>query len=502
MTQPWSLEFGGISLGTKGAAAPREANADEPFRMLVLGDFGGRGEGSKGKPIQLDRDNFEQVMSKLGVEVRLTLPDQAEPLSLRITELDDFSPDRLYQRVPVFEELRLLRGRLQNPRTFAEAAAEVRSWGKQSPAEAPAEGALGKPLTDLSSDELLEMMLGGSASPAPTAPKSDPLQDYIRKLVEPHVIAGADESALVEVVDEVAAARMRALLHHPSFQALEAAWRSLALLVRRLDTDGNLKLYLLDVSREELTADLQAADLSASRAYQFLVEQPLGTPGGVPWALFVGNYTFAPTLADAALAARLAHLSQAAGAAFVAGAKPSFVGVKSLASASDPQDWTTPPDAKGAEVWQALRQLPQADHFGLALPRFLLRQPYGKEGSLSEEFVFEEITPDSDHEDYLWGNSAFIGALLIGQAFERRGWGFRPGMVEDCDGLPTWVREVDGESELLPCAEVLLRDKAARGLWERGLIAVQSIQGRDAIRIAQFPSIADPAKPLAGRWQR
>ena len=38
-------------------------------------------------------------------------------------------------------------------------------------------------------------------------------------------------------------------------QALEAAWRGLYFLVKRLDTDGGLKLFLLDVSRDELAAD-------------------------------------------------------------------------------------------------------------------------------------------------------------------------------------------------------------------------------------------------------
>jgi hypothetical protein len=60
---------------------------------------------------------------------------------------------------------------------------------------------------------------------------------------------------------------------------------------------------------------------------------------------------------------------------------------------------------------------------------------------------------------------------------------------------------VDGERELLPCAEVLLRDRAATALQKHGLISVQSVQGRDAIRISQFSSIADPSRPLAGHWR-
>jgi type VI secretion system protein ImpC len=347
-------------------------------------------------------------------------------------------------------------------------------------------------------------MLGSTPGVPSRQPAADPLQAYIRKLVEPHTVPGAsaDEAALLQVVDEVTAAQMRAILHHPAFQAVEAAWRVLALLVRRLDTDDKIKLCLLDVLFDELATDLKAADLSTSRTYRVLVEQPLGTPGGVPWAVVVGNYTFAPTVADAVLASRLAHLSQAASAPFLAGAHALFLGCASLAATPDPRDWKQGPDPKGSELWQALRQLPQAAYLGLALPRFLVRQPYGAEGSDAECFAFEEMIPEADHEAYLWGNSAFACALLLGQAYEHMGWRLRPGVVEDVDGLPTWVRKVDGDRALLPCGETLLLDRAADALRKRGLIAVQSIQGRDAIRIAQFPSLADPPQPLAGRWHR
>ena len=44
---------------------------------------------------------------------------------------------------------------------------------------------------------------------------------------------------------------MRGILHHPSFQAIEAAWRALLMLVRDLDETG-LELYLIDLTLPEL----------------------------------------------------------------------------------------------------------------------------------------------------------------------------------------------------------------------------------------------------------
>ena len=57
---------------------------------------------------------------------------------------------------------------------------------------------------------------------------------------------------------------MRALLHAPDFQAMEAAWRAVFLLVRRLETGTQLKLYLIDISKAELAADLDSAEDSGS----------------------------------------------------------------------------------------------------------------------------------------------------------------------------------------------------------------------------------------------
>ena len=49
---------------------------------------------------------------------------------------------------------------------------------------------------------------------------------------------------------------------------------------------------------------------------------------------------------------------------------------------------------------------------GLALPRFLLRLPYGKDSSPVEEFDFEEMPVGSDHDGNLWGNPA-IACVVI-----------------------------------------------------------------------------------------
>jgi len=293
---------------------------------------------------------------------------------------------------------------------------------------------------------------------------------------------------------------MRTILHHRDFQALEAGWRALHLLVQRLETGTELQLYLLDVSRDELGADLERArDLSATGTYQVLVERTVGTPGGRPWAVLVGNYTFDRTVRDVAFLSRMAKIARAARAPFLAASSPHVLGCRSLAETPDPANWQ-PPSAGEAELWNALRELAEASYLGLALPRFLLRLPYGKATEPLEEFPFEELPDGSPHEDSLWGNPAFACACLLGWAFTAHGWELRPGVFQEIDGLPLHVYQEHGESRAKPCAEALLTFRAAEIILDTGLMPLLSIRGRDAVRLGRFQSLRSPAARLEGRW--
>src|SRR5260221_13265479 len=99
-------------------------------------------------------------------------------------------------------------------------------------------------------------------------------------------------------------------------------------------------------------------------------------------------------------------LAAKAGAPFLAAASPAVVGAKSFAAA-DPDTWQ-PLEGEGAQAWEMLRSMPQASYLGLALPRFLLRLPYGKNTDPIDAFAFEELPEGSAHEGYLWGNPAIV----------------------------------------------------------------------------------------------
>src|SRR5579862_9141051 len=169
------ISFGTIRTGVKEAEAT-ELPPTKSFRIAVLGDFTGRASRgvcetgaalAKRKPIVVDRDNLEEVMGRLDVQLHLPA-GEGKRMSVQFRELDDFLPDRLVQQVGVFDKLRDLRRRLSSSATFADAAREVRSWSGKSATpsrSAPAERA--RPTTGA---EALAMILGEAPPPAGSAP--------------------------------------------------------------------------------------------------------------------------------------------------------------------------------------------------------------------------------------------------------------------------------------------------------------------------------------------
>ena len=432
----------------------------EPFRILILSDFSGRANRkihtpvAGRRPMLVDRDNLDQVLARMAAELR-------RPVSLRFRELEDFHPDRIYEHCESFRDLR-------------EATPSSPSHRSNPPEPAPASAP-----ADLAAAGLLDRLVDESEAEngAAAVRQPDRFEDYLRAIVAPHSVPGDDPAHAKwrAALQTAAGQRMRAILHHPDFQALESAWRSVDLLVRRLQTNADLKVYLFDITKAELQDDLAAVDDPRSSGLFHLLAQ-----GVDRWGVIVGNYVFQQSTPDAELLKRLSGLASAAGAPFLAE--------------------SAPPEPDPPEDWSALRHSPDAQWVGLALPRFLLRLPYGPDTATTESFPFEEMPGRSEHTSYLWANPAFACAYLLAEAFSCYGWELRPGVCSRVDGLPVHVYSNGEETEVKPCAEVLLTEDAAEDLLECGVMPLASIKNTGSVQLVRFQSIADPPAPLAGRW--
>jgi type VI secretion system protein ImpC len=524
MTSEKPISFGSLEFNLVSSVEETDARvrAESPCRILVMGDFSGRA--CRGalrsvpsirdlRPIEVDRDTFEELPARLGTALSLALSEGDAPLTIQFEELGDFHPDRLFDRMDIFQKLRQIRRELRSDATFTSAAAEVQSLlgdepqtenEKTSDAPPPVSSGMAVP-----PGNLLDLVLKETAGdPSPSGEASvagdTGLEKFLKSLVVPHLVSADNprEEELVAAVDGIIAGLMRAILHHADFQALEAAWRGLHFLLSRLETDEHLQVFMLDLSRQEMAADLQStSDLGRTGMHGLLVERAVETPGAVPWTVVVGDYSFACTMGDAEILGRMSRICAQAGAPFLAEADPSLVGCESLASTPDPEQWQLTAGEDDRKSWAAFRKLPEASFIGLALPGFMLRLPYGEATDAIDRFAFEEIEGTVPvHFPYLWGNPGFACACLLGQAYSRSGRQFQPGEILDLDDLPLHVYKEKGETRIMPCAGVLLTLKAVECILDRGLMPLLSFMDQDKVRLARFQSMADPLTRLSGPW--
>ena len=108
-----------------GSARQRSPDDDAPMRLLLLADLGGDRSTALAtrKPVALDIDSFDRVLSR--VAPRLTLDIDGQPLALSFASLEDFHPDRLFARLPVFDALRRLREEARDSTQFRRVAAAL-----------------------------------------------------------------------------------------------------------------------------------------------------------------------------------------------------------------------------------------------------------------------------------------------------------------------------------------------------------------------------------------
>ena len=502
---------------TLGTRVPGQRRRDDaPLRILVLGDFRVAGTGAAsgasvalaGRRIrEVDVDRLDGVLAGLGVTLDLASDvGEGARVGLEVRTLDDLHPDALYRRLPVFWRLEDLRQRLGSRDGFAEAAEEVRRLVQASPGRGPLEAVAPQgPAAPAAAetDEAAVARLLGERPAGVTPPAASAAGRIIREAVGPHVVspAPAQRGVYLAALDEVAGTAMRALLRAPPLRALEASWRSLQWLVSTLETGEGLTLHVLDVTRAELVADLSAAGtaLSDSALYRLLVEQGAASAGGEPWSLIVADLFFGASVADARLLGALGAIASRAGGPVLAAAHPSLLGCASASDLVEPARWR-PLEPEAGIAWRSLRASEWARWIGLALPRVLLRLPYGQRTERVESFAFEEVADPREHEAFLWGNPAYAVALLLGQAFEASGWAFTPGEVLDLGDLPAYTYSEDGETRLLPCAEAYLSERAADAVLARGPMPLLSYRNRPSLRLPRFQSLADPPHALAGPW--
>ena len=483
-------------------SAPRPAPEDlrrTGFRMAIFGDFTGRA--ARGlietgdalaarRAIPLDVDTVEEVIEGFATDLVLPVGPDGAGIRVSLKELDALHPDELFDNVEIFAGISGLRQRLKSASLAPAALDQLRKWGeahgqrlapprrKSAGSSVPANLKLGA----------FQQLIGDSGG---RLTQASPIDDMVARIIGPHVVEAPnpDAAAMLTAVDDALSSAMRLILHHPEFQSVEALWRSLDFLARRIETDTKLTIDLYDVSAEELAVDLAAGDdLSESGLLKLLADRPLGEEGPGGYSALFGLYTFEETPPHAELLARVAQVAAHVDAPFFTAISPGFLDV----AKEDRHPLV-------AKAWDTLRGLPEAAYLGIASPRFLLRRPYGQRTEPVDAFDFEEFTESEGLSGMLWANPVLLVAVLLGAGWSKHGKEMSLGSVMSINDIPFhFVRDRHGDQVALPHTERNLTTSKVRDVVTRGFQPVLSIRGRDEIRLGSFQSLA--GEEIRGRW--
>jgi type VI secretion system protein ImpC len=342
-----------------------------------------------------------------------------------------------------------------------------------------------------------------------TSQAQEAIQSAVRTLAEQalqgaHVISTdvlRTVDAMIAEIDRKLSEQINLIIHHEDFKSLEGAWRGLNHLVFNTETDEMLKIRFLNISKKEVGRTLRSykgALWDQSPLFKKIYEEEFGTPGGQPYGVLIGDYSFDHSPPDVEILSGMGQIAAAAHAPFIAAASPTVMNMETWQELSNPRDLTKIFQTPEYLPWRSLRGSENSRYIGLAMPRFLARVPYDPKKNPIEDFAFEEEVTAGDHSKYIWANSAYAMAANITRAYKMHGWCSRirgtesGGMVE---GLPVHTFPTDDGGIDLKCpTEIAITDRREAELAKAGLMPLSHWKNTDYAVFVGAQSVQKPTE--------
>ena len=307
--------------------------------------------------------------------------------------------------------------------------------------------------------------------------------------------------SIIAAIDAKLTAQVNQIIHHQDFQQLESAWRGLHYLVNNTESDEQLKIRVLNISKPDLHKTLKKFKGTAwdqSPIFKKMYEEEYGQFGGEPYGCLVGDYYFDQSPPDVELLGELSKVCAAMHSPFIAAASPTVMGMGSWQELSNPRDLTkifTTPEYAG---WRSLRESEDSRYIGLTMPRFLARLPYGAKTDPVEAFAFEEHTDGADSSKYTWANAAYAMAVNINRSFKHYGWCSRIRGIEsggEVENLPAHTFPTDDGGVDMKCpTEIAISDRREAELAKNGFMPLLHKKNTDFAAFIGAQSLQKPAE--------
>src|SRR6516225_4779638 len=329
----------------------------------------------------------------------------------------------------------------------------------------------------------------------------DLIGDFVNEVLADGATVSSDVVAAINDriadIDDLISTQLNEVLHYPDFQRLEASWRGLNYLVMNSETGTMLKLRVLNISKAELLKDLErAVEFDQSALFKKIYEEEYGTFGGFPYSCLVADFEFGRHPQDIQLLRKVSGVAASAHAPFIAAASPRLFDMERYTDLSTPRDLAKIFESAELIAWRSFRESEDSRYVVLALPRVLLRLPYGPDTKPVEGMSFVEDVDGANHDKYLWGSPAYILAQRITNAFSLYGWTAAIRGVEGggkVEGLPTHTFRTDEGDIALKCpTEIAITDRREKELADQGLVPLVHCKGAD---YAAFFSVQSAQKP-------
>ena len=291
--------------------------------------------------------------------------------------------------------------------------------------------------------------------------------------------------ARIAEIDELISSQLSAVMHAPEFQKLESSWTGLHYLVKNTTTGPNLKIKMLNATKKELVKDFQIAlEFDQSAMFKKVYEEEFGTFGGAPFGALLGDFEITRQPEDMYFIEQMSHVAAASHAPFISAASHELFGLESFSDLGKPRDLSKVFDTLEYVKWKSFRESEDSRYVGLTLPRFLGRLPFNpKDGNTVEGFNFVEEVDGTDHQKYMWCNSAYAFGVKLTNAFADFGWCAAIRGVEGgglVEGLPTHTFKTDEGEVALKCpTEIALTDRREKELSDLGFISLVHCKNTD-----------------------
>jgi type VI secretion system ImpB/VipA family protein len=315
-----------LDLHTGGASKKTEL----PLKLLVAGDFSHGQESaslSERKKVNLNKNNFDSVLSEYSPKVNLTVKNtlagdgSEDNISLTFQSMKDFTPEQVSRQIPQLKAMLSMRNLLRDlkanlldnqafrkelekilldPELSAELRTENAAGGESVVLERPAAGGVYASLFEKINlnpvSELSALDIWQDAQAMSDATADERLTAGMQVFLECLTKSGSKVEKLdknlidhhIAELDYQISRQLDAVMHHEDFQAVESLWRGVKSLVDKTDFRQNVKVELLDMSKEDLRQDFEdSPEIIQSGLYKQTYIDEYDTPGGEPIAALI-----------------------------------------------------------------------------------------------------------------------------------------------------------------------------------------------------------------------